>query len=355
MNPVVVGVAAAFPDHYYDQEALTHFLRDAFWSNGRRNLQRLERFHGNMEVKGRHLALPLEAYADLQGFGQSNDVWIRVAEALGEAAICELLDKAQLPAEEISQLTTTTVTGLAVPTLDARLMNRIPFRYNLKRVPLFGLGCLGGAAGLARVADYLRGHPDEAAILLSVELCSLTMQPDDLSIANIISTGLFGDGAAAVLVVGAEHSLATYGRPRLLANRSCFFPDTERVMGWDITDGGFKVVLSADVPQIARSLLGPVVSAFLAENALTLADISFWVAHPGGPKVMQAMEEGLQLPPGALHLSRESLAEVGNVSSASILFILGETISRLRPEPGAYGLMVAMGPAFCAEIVLLRW
>src|SRR5690606_29128032 len=145
-------------------------------------------------------------------------------------------------ASDVSLLATTTVTGIAVPSIDARLMNRLPFAPTLKRLPLFGLGCVGGAAGLARVSEYLRGHPREAAILLSVELCSLTFQLEDVSVANLVSTGLFGDGAAAVLLVGAHHPLADRTpRPTVLASRSAFFPDTERVMGWDVVDAGFKV------------------------------------------------------------------------------------------------------------------
>jgi alkylresorcinol/alkylpyrone synthase len=233
-------------------------------------------------------------------------------------------------------------------------MNRIPFSVNLKRAPLFGLGCLGGVAGIARVTDYLRGHSAEAAILLSIELCSLTLQPQDLSIANIISSGLFGDGAAAVLLVGVDHPLARAGQPQVIDSRSFFFANTERVMGWDVTDTGFKVVLSADVPDIARTQLRPAIEAFLADRGLGMGDIAHWIAHPGGPKVIQSMEEGLGLNGDTFRLSRESLARVGNVSSASVLFVLAETLAT-RQAPGTYGLMLAMGPAFCAELVLLRW
>lgn len=349
----IVHTATGFPPYYYPQEELTAMLR-SFWANGR--AQRLEQFHENLMIDGRYLALPLEAYCDsqLEGFGASNDAWIQVATNLAEETVCRLLTESELPAGAIAQFTTTTVTGLAVPALDARLMNRIPFAPTLKRVPLFGLGCVGGAAGLARVADYLQGHPTEAAILLAVELCSLTMQPNDFSVANMISSGLFGDGAAAVLLVGDRHPLAGNG-PCVVATRSCFFPQTEDVMGWDITDTGFKVVLNAAVPDIARTHLRPVIEAFLAEHGLALPDIEHWIAHPGGPKVIQALEEGLELPDDALQLTRQSLAAVGNVSSASVLFILKDTLEQRRPSPGSHGMLLAMGPAFCAELVLLQW
>ncbi|MEW6283732.1 MAG: 3-oxoacyl-[acyl-carrier-protein] synthase III C-terminal domain-containing protein, partial [Candidatus Eremiobacterota bacterium] len=233
------------------------------------------------------------------------------------------------------------------------LMNRIPFRTDLKRLPIFGLGCLGGAAGVARVADYLQGHPDQAAVLLAVELCSLTLQRDDLSIPNIVSSGLFGDGAAAVLMVGGRHPLAR--APRIQDTRSVFFPDSEEVMGWDICDSGFRVVLSPDVPRYAGQDMPRALTAFLAERGLAPGDIRHWVAHPGGPRVLLAMEEGLGLPPQALERSGRVMAEVGNLSSASVLAVLERTLAETRPEPGDRGLMLAMGPAFCAEVVLLRW
>jgi alkylresorcinol/alkylpyrone synthase len=250
---------------------------------------------------------------------------------------------------------TTTVTGVAVPSLDARLMNRIPFARSLKRVPLFGLGCLAGVAGLARASEYLRAYPCQTAVLLAVELCSLTMQPDDGSIANIVSSGLFGDGAAAVLLAGAKHPLSEGACPHVLDSRSRFFPNTERVMGWDVVDTGFKVVLSPEVPKLARTELPELVDGLLAAHGLRRDDVRTWIAHPGGPAVADAITEGLGLSPDALALSRKSLAEVGNLSSASALFLLDEVRTTQCPEPGSYGVMLAMGPAFCAEAVLLQW
>jgi alkylresorcinol/alkylpyrone synthase len=251
-------------------------------------------------------------------------------------------------------LATTTVTGIAVPSIDARLLNQLPFASSLWRMPLFGLGCLGGAAGLARVAEYLRAFPDQAAVLLSVELCSLTFQPDDGSVANLVSTGLFGDGAAAVILVGAQHPLAGGRAPRVLASKSAFFRDTERVMGWDVVDSGFKVVLSADVPRIVAEHVPTALDGFLAEYELSREDVETWVVHPGGPKVIDAMTESLGLGEQALSETRDSLRNVGNLSSASVLFLL----ARHRSMPkriGSHGILMAMGPAFCAEMVLLQW
>lgn len=353
--PYISAVSHVFPDHYYPQEVLLGALRK-HWEKVHSNLKRLEQIHHHVGVNGRHLALPIEEYEKLDGLEAKNNAWIRSALGLGERVLCDLFEKTEMQPDEISQILFTTVTGIAVPSIDARLMNRIPFSPHLKRVPLFGLGCVAGAAGIARLADYLRGHPDEAAVLLSIELCSLTIQPDDFSIANIISSGLFGDGATAVLMVGKDYNVqANSGLPRIIDNRSIFFPNTERVMGWDVVDSGLRISLSAEVAELAEVHLRPGVEAFLDEHGLSIGDIGHWIAHPGGPKVIQAIETGLGLSEHALDLSRESLATVGNISSSSVLLILEETLSRFQPEPGTYGLLMAMGPAFCAELVLLQW
>jgi alkylresorcinol/alkylpyrone synthase len=355
--PRTIATSVALPRHRYRQDELARVARRMMPALERRE-GFLERLFERVGVESRHLALPAEAYAELRGLEDRNRAWLEVATDLGLEAVGALLEEAGVPARDVGQLTTTTVTGIAVPSLDARLKTLLPFRRTLKRVPLFGLGCLGGAAGLARTAEYLRAYPDELAILLSVELCSLTLQMDDASLANIISSGLFGDGAAAVLLAGARHPLARERRtpgPELVASQSAFFPDTERVMGWDLVDRGFKVVLSPSVPDVVREHVPPAVESFLAEHGLRKSDIETWVSHPGGPKVLAALEEGLGLAPDALAASREVLANVGNLSSASVLYLLDDYRRRRLPAPGTYGLLLAMGPAFCAELVLLRW
>ncbi len=219
-------------------------------------------------------------------------------------------------------------------------------------MPIFGLGCVAGAAGIARAADYVKAYPDQVALLVSVELCSLTLQRQDLSIPNLISSGLFGDGAAAVVVVGSERPAAG---PRILASRSVFYPDTERVMGWEISERGFQVVLSAEVPEMVRRHLRRDVDRFLADHGHRREEIASWVAHPGGPRVLEAMAEALELPAEALDVTWRSLREVGNLSSTSVLLVLEETLRVRRPQPGSLGLLLAMGPGFCSELVLLEW
>jgi len=346
----IAAVGAAFPRHYYDQDQLLAAFR-AHWATRHFNLERLEDLHRKVLVGGRHLALPMEAYAGLRTWGQANDAWIEVAQDVGERALRDALERAGIGVGAVDALLFTTVTGVATPSIDARLVNRLGLPPRIKRMPFFGLGCVAGAAGIARAADYVRAFPDQVAVMLSVELCSLTLQRDDLSVPNLIASGLFGDGAAAAVVVGERHAAPG---PRVVATRSVFYPGTERVMGWDISEGGFKIVLSAEVPEMVRRHLRADVDQFLADCGLARTEVSHWIAHPGGPRVLEAMGEALELPEGALDLAWKTLGEKGNLSSSSVLLVLKETLES-APLDGAFGLMTAMGPGFCSELVLLEW
>ncbi len=347
-------VAVALADHRYDQSALVEHLKRRWQDRHPRQVALLERLHASVQVTQRWLALPLEAYGSLTDFAATNDAFIRTGTELASRAIRVAADSAGLPASDIDAIFFTTVTGVAAPTIDARLVNVLGLRPDIRRTPMFGLGCVGGAAGLARTSDYLRGHPDHTAVLLSVELCSLTLQ-DDVSVANLVASGLFGDAAAAVVLFGSERAPTGRGplRARVIDTRSAFFPNTERVMGWDIGGTGFKLVLSADVPEIVRAHLPDVVDGFLRDHGLRREDIRHWVCHPGGPKVVSAIEDALGLPSDALSITRESLASVGNLSSASVLDVLGKT--QWKARRGELGILLAMGPGFCAELVLVAW
>nr|AYM52669.1 naringenin-chalcone synthase [Aggregicoccus edonensis] len=349
--PSVRAVGRALPQHYASQEQLIAAFRE-LWATQHFNLERLEDLHRAVRVTGRYLALPLEEYTPLVRFQQRNDAWIRVATELSEKVVRDALGQAGLTPRDVDHLFFVTVTGLATPSIDARLVNRMGFRADVKRTPIFGLGCVAGAAGVARAADYLRAFPGHVALVISTELCSLTLQREDLSIPNIIASGLFGDGAACAVLEGAER--ASQG-PRVVASRAVLYPDTERIMGWDVVDTGFKVVLSAKVPQLVRDKLRGDVEPFLAEHGLTVRDVKHWVAHTGGPKVLEAFQDTLELPQEALARSWASLNEVGNLSSASVLFVLGETLAAREARPGDWGVLMAMGPGFCSELVLLRW
>ena len=350
----IVDVQTQFPKHRYSQSDLTQALL-AYLNNSEVNPKLVSRLHESVQVKNRHLAMPVEAYLSLHNFTERNRAYGEIALSLGELCVSNLLNKCNIDAKSISQLMFTTVTGLAVPSIDAQLMNRIPFSTHLKRVPIFGLGCIAGAAGISRAADYLKGHPRDGVILLAIELCSLTIQKEDISMANFVGSGLFGDGAAAVLMVGDEHPLAQNAKTQVVATQSDFYPNTEHVMGWKIGTSGFKLILSAEVPHVAEHILPGSVINFLGKHELSISDIDHWISHPGGPKVITAIEKGLGLSSDALALSRESLGDIGNLSSASVLAIFEKTLIKRKPQKNARGLLLAMGPGFCSEMVLLSW
>ncbi|GHJ41391.1 type III polyketide synthase [Streptomyces sp. TS71-3] len=350
----IVAVHGVLPRYRYEQ----HEVRDALLAMGpvrEEHRHVFERLHAESTVRTRHLALPLERYAGLGGFGRANDRFIEVAVDMGEEAVRAALDAAGLRARDVDLVISTSVTGIAAPSIEARLAGRLGLRPDVKRVPVFGLGCAGGAAGIARLHDYLDGRPDGVAVLLSVELCSLTLQRTDDSPAGMVAGALFGDGAAAVVAVGRDRPGGPPGGPVVVASRSRLYPDTERLLGWDIGDEGFRIVLGSGLPGLVARRLGPEVRAFLADHDLKTQDVTAWVCHPGGPKVLEAVRDSLDLPARALELSWRSLAEVGNLSSASVLHILRDTLALRRPLAGTPGMMVAMGPGFCSELVLLRW
>ncbi|MEM6701396.1 MAG: 3-oxoacyl-[acyl-carrier-protein] synthase III C-terminal domain-containing protein [Acidobacteriota bacterium] len=349
----ICSVASALPDNFYDQETIVSRLEQE-WGDRHFNTERLRRLHQNVLVGGRHLALPLEEFDALGGFGDANDAWIRVGIDVGGRALEQALSLAGVAPESLDALFFVSVTGLAVPSLDARLVHRLGLNPSVKRTPIFGLGCVAGAAGVARAADYVRAFPEHTAALLSVELCSLTVQREDLSIPNLIATGLFGDGAAAVVLGGSSAAPALSSGPEVIATRSVLYPDSEDVMGWTIGENGFEIVLSARVPQMVADHLRADVDAFLAEEGLRRRDIGTWICHPGGPKVLQAMAEALEVDESAFDLTWKGLREVGNLSSTSVLMVLEETLAD-PPPAGSFGVLLAMGPGFCSELVLLRF
>jgi len=354
----IAGVVGVVPDHVHAQEDITRVFGEVVLGTQTERRPLLERVHASAGVDTRHLALPLEDYADLGDFGAINDVFIEVGLDLAERAARKALAAAGLTPSDVDVIMSVSVTGLATPSLDARLVPRLGLRTDVRRLPIFGLGCVAGAAGLARLHDVLRGDPDGVAVLVAVELCSLTLQRDDTSTANLVASGLFGDGAAAVVLVG-ERRARTLGlagiAPRIRDTRSRFYPDTERVMGWDIGSSGFKIVLAATVAGVVEKYLREDVDGFLAEHGLRTDDIDTWVAHPGGPKVIDAILRTLDLPVDALDVTRRSLARVGNLSSASVLHVLEATLAEDLPTPGTPGVLLALGPGFCAELVLLDW
>jgi len=347
----ILATATAFPAHYVTQREFLDALLP-YWGTDPKLTSIIERLHLRTGVDGRWFSRPLTDYLALDTFGKTNDAWINTALDLGQRSIECALKQAGLVPDQLAAIFFVSVTGIASPSIDARLVNRMGLSPRIRRNPIFGLGCVAGAAGLSRAADYVRAYPDQVAVLLSVELCSLTWQRADKSVANLISVGLFGDGAAAVLVAGDRVPLRG---PRILATDRVFYPNTEEVMGWSISENGFNIVLSPDVPKVVVENLGHNVDDFLATHNLTRRDIGSWIMHTGGPKVLEATAEALELSRDDLEVSWEVLRRVGNLSSASVLVVLDEVMKHCRPAPGTRSILAAMGPGFCSEMVLLEW
>ncbi|MBO0610440.1 type III polyketide synthase [Myceligenerans salitolerans] len=363
----VVAVEPVLPGHVYAQEAITEVVGPLVAPDpGRAAL--LRRLHGSAGVDHRHLVLPLEEYAGLRSLGATNAVFVREGAALAERACRRALTAAGLEPGDVDHVFATSVTGVAAPSLDVLLSERLGLRGDVRRTPSFGLGCAGGAGGLARVHDHLLGHPRDVALLVSVELCSLTLQHDDDSMANLVASGLFGDGAAAVVVVGSGHPLARAARARTVADpsaarprparlvdtRSHLYPGTTEALGWEVRDSGFAIVLSAGLPDLLRAHLPADVKGLLVEHGLTPAEVPTWVVHAGGPKVIDAVRDALGLPEAAVRESRASLACAGNLSSSSVLDVLARTLARSEAPPGSPAVLMAFGPGVACELVLLR-
>ncbi len=344
--PSIAAVATALPPHVVRQEQAVEVLRRIH--AGREELLKLLRVFANSGVQQRHTAFPPEYYLQERGFEERNRDFIEQGVALGERAAKACLQKAGLRPEQVDHLCVVTTTGLATPSLDALLAPRLGLRPDARRWPLFGLGCAGGAGALIRAADVLRGNPGQKALVVSVELCGQVFSTKAATPTDLIGAALFGDGAAAAVVAEGPG-------PRLLGTRTRLFDGTQHLMGWGFTSDGMRLRLSKEVTEFVRERLKPVLTGFLDDHSMTMGHIAHWVLHPGGRRILEAYRDVFGLSDRMLQWTRGSLARVGNLSSASVLFILADLLESGRAHPGDRGLLCALGPGFASEIALLGW
>lgn len=350
--PCIVSVGTAVPPYEVSQETAKRFAREMF-KNAFHDIDRLLQVFDHANIRKRHFSVPIDWFREARSFREKNDTYIKVACELAAKAIETCLSRTGLTAQLIDHLIFVSTTGISTPSIDAHLANLLNTSPHMKRTPIWGLGCAGGAVGLSRAYEYAKAFPRSRVMLVTVELCSLTFQPGDLSKSNLIATSLFADGAAAVLVCGDEVETVPPNSPRILATLSTLWKNTQDVMGWTLEDDGLNVVFSRDIPTIVSTLMRPNMEEFLAAEQLSIDRIDYFVTHPGGMKVIHAYEESLGLPPEKTAPARDILARFGNMSSASVLFVLERIMQ--DDARGEYGIVTALGPGFSSEQLLLRW
>ncbi|KKI88722.1 chalcone synthase [Bacillus sp. SA1-12] len=359
----ILSVGRAIPENELSQETTNEFAKEMF-QDSFKDIERLLTVFKNGEIETRQFAEKLDWYKEAHTFEEKNNTYIEKAVQLSVKAInnClqnkNLLDKG-IDCKEIDAIIFISSTGIATPSIDAKIMNHITFKESTKRIPIWGLGCAGGAAGLSRAFEYCLAYPDSLVLVVAVELCSLTFQHDDLTKSNLIGTSLFADGVACVCLAGNAFNRKSISKlkalPHIQDTRSSFMKDSEDVMGWEIKNNGFYVVFSRDIPTIVRNWLRPQVIKFLKEHDLTLDAISHFAAHPGGKKVLEAYQDGLGLTDRHLQISKDVLIHHGNMSSVTVMYVIQDYLEKELGRESEYGLIGALGPGFSSELLLVQW
>lgn len=345
----IAATATALPPYTITREDVKQYMGRVF-DIAERRLEAMMSIVDNAQVHKRHAIFPIDYTVEPRPLSKTNDEYIEHAVKLGREAAEKCLGRAGLRPDEIDLIITVSCTGFMIPSLDAHLINLMGFRSNVRRMPFTELGCAAGAMALGRAADFLKAEPGGNVLIISVELPSLTFQRKDISQANLISAILFGDGAAAVVVSGKPMP-----GPKILVSETYTFPDSLDAMGFALRDSGFHILLSKDVPEMIGAKIGGLVQGFLERNGRKREDIKGWILHPGGARLLGNIEAELGLCKCDTQPSWDILANVGNLSSATILFILQEWLEKRPLKPGEYAMAAAFGPGFSAEFLLLQW
>ena len=344
----IAATATAVPPHRIGRDEVKQYMQQVFSLDTAR-LEAMLAIVDHSQVKQRYCIHPIDTIIRRRSLEEVNGQYAEHAVRLGAQVAEECLARAGKTASQVDMLITVSCTGVMIPSLDAHLANRFGFRADVRRLPITELGCAAGAAALGYAADHLRAYPDATVLIVAVELPSLTFQRDDISQANLISSILFGDGAAAALVTAADRG------PRIVRTESFLFPDSLGAMGFDLQSNGFHIILSRDVPELIKKEVRGLVDAFLGRAGLRRDQLGAFIVHPGGQKLLTFIEEELGLAPSDTECSWHVLREYGNQSSVSVLFVLHEWLSRHAPTQNTHGLLAAFGPGFSANVILLRW
>lgn len=357
--PKILSVGTSIPKYPIQQDTVVEFAKELF-EDSFKDINRLLTIFQNGQIEKRHFTRDVEWFKDPHTLEEKNDIYIKEAVAYGAEAINACLHNSAtlpqpVPYNEVEAIFYISTTGMSTPSIEARIMNVLPFSPYTKRIPIWGLGCAGGAAGLSRAYEYCLAFPKAKVLVLSVELCSLTFQKNDRSKSNLVGTSLFADGIACVLMAGDEVNLendATY--PKVLGSQSTLMENSEDVMGWQVKNEGLYVVFSRDIPVIITNWLAPNVSRFLDHHLVELEDLDHFILHPGGKKVLDAYKDCLGIEADKLKTSIQVLKEYGNMSSATVLYVL-KGVMETKPKKGDKGIVAALGPGFSSEMLLLEW
>ncbi|WP_226657331.1 type III polyketide synthase [Pseudalkalibacillus hwajinpoensis] len=359
---MILSIGKCLPPYCLEQKEAASFAKKQFGQHFK-DIERLLPVFESAGIDTRYFAMPLEWYSTGPTFEEKNERYITLAVEYAKKAVEDCLQNPfylneAVSCEDVDAIFFVSTTGISTPSIEARLMNVLPFSSHTKRIPIWGLGCAGGASGIARAHDYCLAHPEEAVLVINVELCSLTFQHGDFSKSNLIGTALFADGTSSVLMIGDQSPIKERTNmnslPKVIATRSTLMKDSEGVMGWEVSNEGLHVVFSKSIPSIVANWLEPNVLQFLSSLNKSTDEIDYFIAHPGGTKVLTAYEEALNFSHAMTSVSREVLRQYGNMSSVTVIYVLDQFLRNGCNEEDI-GLMAALGPGFCSELVLLKW
>lgn len=349
----VISIGTSDGPYKFNQCEVKEFASELF-SEKEHYINRMLGVFDNSLIETRHFINPREWFENPKNFVERSESFLQNSVSLSISAINDCLAKAHANLSDVDHIIFVSSTGITTPSVDAHLINELKLDPHIKRTPIWGLGCVGGAVGLTRAMEYTKAYPGSAVLLVALETCSLAFQKEDYSKSNIVSLALFSDGAAASIVSGKKHRLFSSSNVNLVKSLTTTYYDSLGVMGWEVVNDGFKAIFSKDIPTIVRKEVKSNIEQLLSESGLSISDLTLYAVHPGGAKVLMEYENSLNLPQGTFKHSRKVLREHGNMSSPTVLYVLKEIMDEKQYNKGEYGIISALGPGFSSEIILFK-